>query len=68
MTIGDKPIFHIRVKKASAVNIKGAMINSYSSRKERTEKAWDKVGAISHCSRDLCARRDILQVAPIPGY
>lgn len=42
MTIGDKPIFHIRVKKASAVNIKGAMINSYSSRKERTEKAWDK--------------------------
>ena len=47
MTIGDKPIFHIRVKKASAVNIKGAMINSYSSRKERTEKAWDKVGAIS---------------------
>ena len=32
MTIGDNPIRHMRVKKASAVKIMGAIINSHSSR------------------------------------
>jgi hypothetical protein len=31
VTMGDKPIFHMRVKKAKNVNIKGATIHSYSS-------------------------------------
>ena len=35
VTIGDRPIFHMRVKKASAVKIRGANRNSYSSRNER---------------------------------
>ena len=32
VTISDKPILYIRVKKARAVNIRGAIRNSYSSR------------------------------------
>lgn len=38
VTIGDRPIFHIRVKKASAVKMRGAQMNSYSSRKETMSK------------------------------
>lgn len=37
VTIGDRPILYIRVKKASAVKIIGAIKNSYSSNIERTE-------------------------------
>lgn len=35
--MGDKPIFHMRVKKASAVKINGAIKNSYSSKKSTNE-------------------------------
>jgi hypothetical protein len=37
VTIGDKPIFHMRVKKASAVKISGAIMYSYSSKKSTKE-------------------------------
>ena len=37
VTISDKPILYIRVKKARAVNIIGAIMNSYSSRTDNID-------------------------------
>ena len=43
VTIGERPILYIRVKKASAVKIIGAIKNSYSSNTERIEDlAYDQ--------------------------
>jgi hypothetical protein len=37
--MGERPILYMRVKKAKKVKIKGAQMNSYSSRKEMILKA-----------------------------
>lgn len=46
MTIGDKPILYIRVKKETSVKMRGARRNSYSSMVLRIEDRsyhWDNV-------------------------
>ena len=54
MTIFDKPILYIRVKKAKKVKIKGAIINSYSSRTDSMVRSDDGgVGYQMTISREL---------------
>jgi hypothetical protein len=58
VTMGERPIFHMRVKTARAVNMSGAHIHSYSSRTSRTLKAWRGVSTSSNQREAALARAD----------
>lgn len=67
--MGDRPILYMRVKKASAVNMIGAQMNSYSSRKEMMLNGYLLVKLMFKCTTATCRKlpgEDLYEDIPFP--